>query len=512
MQRSFIAVTTALFVAVGALVALSAFKPAEMSWKADRTNVPVNITTQIRLQLFDGAGNPVARPVTVLSSRIDMGPDGMQSMTAPLRVVPSQQPGVAVFETNLYAPGRWSLSLSAKIAGAAKLVTGSITITAAEKRAEAPPANGTRKILYYRNAMGLPDTSPVPKKDAMGMDYIPVTSDDVSATPGTFRLTTAKIQRAGVRTEIVKRLPLTNSVRATGTVAADESRQAILTTKFDGFVEKLFVSTTGTRVRAGQPLMRVWIQSPEILIKEADFIGSLQSNASQHAELAASLLRQYGVSPSLIAEMRRTLMPLRSITIVAPTSGTVMEKTAVEGMHFTAGDTLFKTTDLSTVWVLAQVSERDLAGLRLKQAAKITFRDAPGSSFNGTVSFIYPEINANTRTAQVRIAVANPEGLLRIGQYADVAIDASASSGTVIAIPESAVIDDGSRQIAFVALPNGEFQPRTLTIGARVSGYDEVRSGLSEGEHIVTSGNFLIDAESNLQTAVQTMTQPGTPR
>jgi Cu(I)/Ag(I) efflux system membrane fusion protein len=213
----------------------------------------------------------------------------------------------------------------------------------------------------------------------------------------------------------------------------------------------------------------------------------------------------------MIAEMRRTGTPLRSILITAPAGGTIMEKSAVEGLHFTAGDTLFKTSDLSNVWVLAQVSERDLPGLRPGQAAKITFRDDPGASFDGKVSFIYPVINADTRTVQVRILVANPDGQLRVGQYADVNIHVPASASAVLAIPDSAVIDDGSRQIAFVALPGSVFQPRKLVLGARVGGYAEVRSGLSEGDRIVTSGNFLIDAESNLQTALQTFT-PGSPK
>ena len=380
----------------------------------------------------------------------------------------------------------------------------SVATAAAEKPADASSATSPRKILYYRNAMGLPDTSPVPKKDAMGMDYVPVYSDEISATPGTIRLTTEKIQRAGVHTDTVKLMKLANAVRATGTVAADESKQAVLTARFDGFVEKMFVTTTGSRVRAGQPMMQVWIQSPEILIKEADLIGSAQSNATAHADTAASLLRQYGVTSSAISEMRSTGVPRRSITIAAPINGTVMEKPAVAGMHFAAGDTLFKTTDLSTVWVLAQVSQRDLAGLHPGQVAKITFRDDPGSSFDGRISFIYPEINAETRTAQVRIAVANPDGLLRIGQYADVTIEPPVSDRPVQAIPEAAVVDDGTRQIAFVSLPGGVFEPRKLVLGARAGGYVEVRSGLSEGEHIVTSGNFLIDAESNLQTALQT--------
>ena len=500
------AITAAVAVAI---FTFTAFSQAGMTWNLLTASVPANMQTQIRVQLIDGAGKPVAKAITVLSSRIDMGPDNMPTMTAPLRLVSSKEPGLVVFETNLYAPGRWALSLSAKIAGAPNPISGSFTIKAVEKSAEAPAA---RKILYYRNAMGLADTSPVPKKDSMGMDYIPVYSDQVSSTPGTIRLTTEKIQRAGVRTDTVKRMALTSEVRATGAVAADESKQAVLTTKFDGFVEKLFVTTTGSKVRAGQPLMRAWIQSPEILIKEADFIGSMQSHAEAHAAQAEENLRQYGVPQSVIAEMRRTGQPTRSILITAPVSGTVMDKPVVAGQRCAAGDVLFKTTELSEVWVLAQVSERDLAGLKLGQAAKISFRDDPDASFEGKVSFISPQIDPDTRTAQVRIVVANRNGLLRIGQYADVGIAAPVASGSVLAVPDSAIVDDGTRRIAFLALPGGVFEPRTLTLGVRAEGYVEVRSGLSEGDRIVTSGNFLIDAESNLQTALQTMKQPGVSR
>lgn len=377
-------------------------------------------------------------------------------------------------------------------------------VIAAENPAGAPEKAGPRKILYYRNAMGLPDTSPVPKKDSMGMDYIPVYADDVPATPGSFHLTTEKIQRAGVRTAMVMRMRLVNSVRATGTVAADESKQAILNARFDGFVEKLFVSTTGAEVRAGQTLMQVWIQSPEILIREADFVGSLASKEPSHAAQAASLLREYGIPPSAIAQMRRTGQPLRSIPITAPIGGTVLEKPVVEGMHFTAGDTLFKTADLSTVWVLAQVSERDLPQMREGQIAKVTFPDDPGASFEGRVTFIYPDINPDTRTALVRLIVENPDGRIRIGQYVDVEIDAPVSDKPVLAIPDSAVIDSGSRQVAFLAKPDGVFEPREIVIGARVGGYDEILSGLTEGDRIVVSGNFLIDAESNLKSALGT--------
>ncbi len=370
------------------------------------------------------------------------------------------------------------------------------TPSKATPAAMAMQPDGGRRILYYRNGMNHSDTSPVPKKDSMGMDYAPVYSDQVAKTPGTFQLSTEKIQRAGIRTDTVKRVTLINPVRATGTIAADESKQAILNARFDGFVEKLFVSTTGEHVRAGQPLARVWIQSSEVLVKEADFIGALASHADEQAKSAERILRQYGVPSSALDEMRRTGTTTRTIPITAPITGTVMEKPALAGMHFAAGDTLFKTADLSTVWVLAQVSERDLPGLKPGQTAKITFRDNPGQSFEGKVAFIYPEVNADTRTTLVRIIVVNRDGRLRVGQYA------------VVAVPESAVIDDGSRQVAFVTLPGGTFEARKIVVGVRANGYAEVLSGLNEGENIVVSGNFLVDAESNLQTAVQTMSMP----
>jgi Cu(I)/Ag(I) efflux system membrane fusion protein len=362
----------------------------------------------------------------------------------------------------------------------------------------------SRRILYYRNAMGLPDTSPVPKKDSMGMDYIPVYADEVTKVPGAIRLTTEKIQRAGVATTLVARMPLVKSVRATGTVAADENRQAVLSARFTGFVEKLYVSQTGDVVRAGQPLMRAWVESPEVLIKEADFIGSLASNAPAHAASAANLLRQYGIPQSELNAMARTGIPTRSITITAPASGTVMEKPVVLGMHFATGDTLFKTTDVTQLWVLAEVSERDLGAVRKGQKAAITFRDDPSASFDGKVLFVYPQLDPATRTVKVRIAVSNRENRLRIGQYADVRIDAPGLSATALGVPASAVVDDGTRQVAFVAQPGGLFEPRTLKLGARSRDMVEVLTGLKEGERVVTSGNFLIDAESNLQTALQT--------
>ncbi|MDR3527274.1 MAG: efflux RND transporter periplasmic adaptor subunit [Rhizomicrobium sp.] len=490
MQRVLFAFALAL------AVCASAFAQSGLSWKLLDAKVPANAATAIRLQLVDGSGAP--QTVSGLSVRVDMSPDAMAAMTAPATV--HAEAGVVLVETKLYAPGRWAVIISGKAKG--KAVKATLVVTATLK-STAPVAAGPRRILYYRNPMGLADTSPVPRKDAMGMAYIPVYSDEVTKVKGAVRLSTEKMQRAGVRTSLVTRLSVAKSVRATGTVAADENRQAVLSARFTGFVEKLYVSQTGDVVRAGQPLMRVWAESSEVLVKEADYIGSLQSGAPEHAAMAASLLRQYGITQADLTMMAKTGVPTRSITISAPASGTVMEKNAVLGMHFATGDILFKTTDVSQLWVLAEVSERDLSGVRVGQKASISFRDNPAASFDGKVLTIYPQIDPATRTVKVRIAVANKEGRLRIGQYAEVRIETAASAAT-LAIPASAVVDDGSKQVAFIALADGLFEPRVLKLGARMGDMVEVQSGLTEGDRIVTTGNFLLDAESNLQSALKT--------
>lgn len=487
-----------IFSALAFVLALSAASAAP-AFKLLDPAVTSGSVQKIRIAVTE-AGKPVA--IAGLKVRVDMGPDAMADMTAAAKV--SVVDGTVVVETNLYAPGRWAVIVSGTVNG--KPIKGSVVVAAKQKSAEAaspPPANAVRRILYYRNPMGLADTSPVPKKDAMGMAYIPVYADEAAGKPGSIRLSTEKMQRAGVRLTDVTRTALAQTVRASGTVAADETRQAVLAARFTGFIEKLYVSQTGDIVRAGQPLARVWVESPELLVKEADFIGSLASGAQDHAAAAAGLLRQYGVSQAALNDMAKSGVPTRSLTIVAPASGTVMEKPAVQGMHFATGDTLLKTTDLSRVWILADVSERDLAAVKKGLKATVNFRDNPAQSFEGTVVLVYPQLDLATRTAKVRIAVANPGGRLRIGQFAEVRIAAPSANGSVLTVPVAAIVDDGTRQIAFVAKGEGLFEPRAVKLGARNADRVEVLAGLAEGERVVSSGNFLIDAESNLQAALQ---------
>ncbi len=384
------------------------------------------------------------------------------------------------------------------------------------KTASSPPAApiGTGKVLYYRNPMGLADTSLVPKKDSMGMDYIPVYEGDDRS--GIVAVSPERVQMLGVKTTKVElRASLSSSIRSTGTIQPNESKLAVVTTKFDVVVEKLFVSTTGAQVRAGQPLAQVWLQTPDttmqigpdVITRQIDYIVALQDKNPVAIAQTANVLRQYGMPSSAIAEIRRTGRATRSITIIAPRTGTIVDKTAIEGMHFNTGDPLFKIADFSTVWLIADVAEQDLGNLRDGEVAHVSLVAYPGQTFAGQIDFIYPTLMENTRTGRVRIVLANSDGRLRQSMYASIVIDATATSGgPVLVVPDSAVIDSGTRQVVLVVRGQGRFEPHVVKIGARGDGYVEVQNGLKPGDQVVVGANFLIDAESNLRAALQSFT------
>jgi Cu(I)/Ag(I) efflux system membrane fusion protein len=372
--------------------------------------------------------------------------------------------------------------------------------------------------------MGLADTSPAPKKDSMGMEYIPFYEGEDET--GVVSVSPQRVQMLGVRTAPVEtRTMLDRSVRATGSVQVAEDRLSIVNTKFDGFVEKLFVSTTGSVVRAGQPLARVWIQTPDVLTqmgpdvitRQVDYIVALQEHDDAAIARALQNLHNYGIPESAIAEIRRTGRSVRSITITAPFGGTITDKPAIEGMRFNTGDPLFKIADLSSVWVMADVQEQDLGAIRRGETAQMSFVAYPGRLFTGTVDFISPSLMAATRSGRVRIVLANPDGLLRESMYATVAIHAPATAGgSALVVPDSAIIDSGAQQIVLVVKGEGRYAPQVVSLGARGDGFAQVLDGLKAGEQVVVSANFLIDAESNLRTALQSFAsgvarKPATP-
>ncbi|MFY9293444.1 MAG: efflux RND transporter periplasmic adaptor subunit [Methylorubrum rhodinum] len=361
----------------------------------------------------------------------------------------------------------------------------------------AKPAAG-RKPRYYRNPMGLPDTSPVPKKDSMGMDYIPVYAGEdeggnvVTVSPG-------KVQRTGVRTEAADRRVVAQPVRVPGTLALDERRVTVVATRSDAYVDHVENVTTGDRVRKGQALVHVY--SPEINAAAAQLI------ANPGFDGARRRLQNLNVSEPVIDEMERTRKVPMAITWSSPRDGIVLQRTAIEGMKAAAGDTLFRIGDISTMWVLADIPERDLAGVRVGQPVTVRLRSAPGRTFSGKVAVIYPQVNPDTRATRVRIELPNPDGTLLPDMYADVEI-ATGDAKPVVAVPDDAVIDTGERQVVLLDRGEGRFEPRAVKVGVRGEGYTEIRDGVAAGDKVVTAANFLIDAESNLKAALQSLAAP----
>ena len=363
------------------------------------------------------------------------------------------------------------------------------------------PCNGQAAKLY-RNPMGAPDTSPVPKKDSMGMDYIPVCEDEGAPENGNVvKVSLDRVQRLGVRSEAVEDRALARTVLAFASVQYDQRREAVVAPKFGGWIEKLYVNATGDVVTAGQKLFDVY--SPELNVLQQEFVLSRSTQGA--APAADGRLRNLDYPEAELEKLRRGERPPRTIAVVAPEAGTVIEKMAVKGMRYQPGEVLFRIVDTSTMWVLAEVYEQDLAVLKVGDMAKVTINTWPDRSVPGRVTFIYPGVDKESRTARLRIEVANPDGLLRADMAATVAIEAPIP-GRWVAVPDSAVIDSGKRQVVLVERGEGRYEPRPVKLGARVSGYVQVLEGLKPGERVVTSATFLIDAESNLRAALGAFT------
>ena len=363
-------------------------------------------------------------------------------------------------------------------------------------------AQGTRKILYYRNPMGLADTSPVPKKDGMGMDYIPVYEGDDS-DDGSIKLSPGKIQRTGVKSAPAEHRAIRTLVRAPGTIQLDERRISVIAMRAESYVQEVADVTTGTRVVAGQPLMEIY--SPAVAAAAAEYLATINSKMTgieQYGRGSRQRLMNLAVPESEIAAMEKTRIAPIVIQWCAPRNGIVLERNAIEGMRAQPGDVLFRIADTSLVWALVEVAERDLGGVAVGQPVTVHARSFPNREFSGKISVIYPQVSRETRTARVRIELANADLALLPDMYVDAEVD-TGTRVPVVAIPDNSVIDTGSRQAVFVDKGEGRFEPRNVKLGRRGDGYVEVVEGVGEGEAVVTTANFLIDAESNLKAALK---------
>jgi Cu(I)/Ag(I) efflux system membrane fusion protein len=392
---------------------------------------------------------------------------------------------------------------------------GSTVATTGAVGANANTAKVEKKLLYYRNPMGLPDTSPTPKKDPMGMDYIAVYAGDAEDAPTStnqIKISTEKVQKLGVRTVAAQLRNLDRSVRAAGRIEPDERRLFTIASKFEGYVERLHVNVTGQPVTKGQPLFEVY--SPDLVSAQREYAiavqgvealkaaeGETQAGMKQLAESSLQRLRNWDISDEQIKALTRTGVTQRTLTFRSPATGIVMEKKAVQGMRFMPGEMLYQIADLSAVWVVADVFEQDIGLIKSGVKAKVTINAYPDKVFAGTVTYVYPTLKAETRTVPVRVELANPGMLLKPGMFAQVEVAVSAKA-KVVTVPLSAVIDSGTRQIVLIQQGEGRFAPVEVKLGSRSDDYVEVREGVKEGEQVVVAANFLIDAESNLKAAI----------
>ncbi|BDI05339.1 efflux RND transporter periplasmic adaptor subunit [Sphaerotilus microaerophilus] len=380
-------------------------------------------------------------------------------------------------------------------------------------------SGGPRRLLYYRNPMGLADTSPTPKKDPMGMDYIPVyEGEDESAAggatglPGQVRISTEKIQKLGVRTEAAAMRLLGRAVRAAGRIEPDERRVFAVTAKFEGYVERLHVNATGQPVAKGQPLFEAY--SPELVAAQREYAIAMQgleamkdagpeaqASMRQLADSSLARLRNWDLSPSQVTALMKSGQPQRTISFPSPVSGIVSEKKALQGMRFMPGEMLYQVTDLSSVWVVADLSEQDIGLIRSGAKARVTTTAYPNEAFDGRITYIYPTMKAETRSVPVRVEMANPAQKLKPAMFAQVEVSVGGKA-PVLTVPDSALIDSGTRRIVLVQLQEGRFEPREVEIGARGENHVEILKGVRAGEQVVVAANFLIDAESNLKAVL----------
>lgn len=388
-----------------------------------------------------------------------------------------------------------------------------------------------RKVLYYRNPMDPSVTSPVPMKDQMGMDYIPVYEDEAAAgaeKPGTVRITPERIQKIGVKSAPVGRRDLARTIRTVGRVEPVEDNVHIITAKIPGWIEKLYVDRTDQMVNKGQKLLELY--SPELISAQQEYLIALEgyekvkgSPFQEAREGAESLLRAarqrlkyWDISDDQIDGLKKREAISRTMAIRSPASGSVTEKKVVEGQKIEAGEPLFQIIDHSRVWVYGEVYEYEMPYVKKGQKAVLTPSYSTTERHVGTIEHIYShlgsiryspeEATAESRTAKVRFSLDNKDHRLKLGMYLNIEIEMSAARDAIV-VPDSAVIDTGVRKIVIVDNRDGTFEPREIRAGARGQDAWQVVSGVREGEWVVTSANFLVDSESNLKAAVSSMGQ-----
>ena len=361
---------------------------------------------------------------------------------------------------------------------------------------------GRGEILYYKHPMGQPDTSPVPKKDSMGMDYIPVYADEVAETG--IVVSPEMIQTMGVRTVPAEVTPFGGTLRAFGTVESNERLENVSVARLEGWIEDLTVRAEGDTVRPGALLYRVY--SPDLIAAQNDLIASLTIGNETRIAAVRQRLRSLGMPERAIGRLIETREIMERVPVYAEAGGTVAALEVREGDYIAPGTPVLRLQSYSGVWVMASVPESDLPRLDTGLPVQLEFPSAPEAPGEGVIDYIYPTIDPQTRTARVRIEVDNASGYLRPGAYADISMQLS--GGERLSVPTEAILRDSRGAHVIVVLGEGRFAGRAVRTGVSADGRTEIIAGLTEGEAVVASGQFLLDSEVNLREGLAKLQTP----
>ena len=404
---------------------------------------------------------------------------------------------------------KWILAALALIAGAAIGHYGF-----QDKPRPVASQAGVKKPLYFRNPMNPEITSPVPAKDDMGMDFIPVYAEGEAekTSPGAVRIDPAALQDMGVRTVQVRRGMVTGDIRTVGRVAWDEEGIRSIHAKYSGWVSKLYADKTGQPVKKGAPLLSIY--SPQVVSTQQEYLLALENEktlkaspfpevregAARLLESTGERLRLFDMPPSQIVKLSAKGAAMKDVFIDSPASGVVTRIGAREGDNVTPATELFAIADLSKVWVLADLYESDVSQVKEGDTVSLGFADFPGRDFSGKIAYLYPYLDAKTRTVKARIVLDNPGMMLKPEMYADVVIHSGMKRDALV-LPVEAVVRTGTRNLVYVQLAPGRFEPREVKLGLSSGGNVEILAGLPEGQKVAVSGVFLIDSDSRISAA-----------
>jgi len=377
-------------------------------------------------------------------------------------------------------------------------------------------ADTKRELLFYRSPMNPSVTSPVPAKDAMGMDYVAVYRGEAEVNPGTVKIDPVIAQNIGVRTALSEMKTMGRTVRALARVDYDEEKMARLHPKTEGWIEEIYVDKTGQHVETGEVLLSIY--SPKLVSAQQEYLLAINNKVTldkgpfqELRDGAAELLKSSRQRLSLldvpehqIIELEKTREIKKDLHIHSPVSGTVIRIGSRPGQYVTPKTELFMIVDLSKVWVYADIYEYEIPWVKVGDPGTMTLPSVPGRKFKGVVSYIYPYAEATTRTTKVRLEFDNSENLLRPDMFAEVSIGSARTKESVV-VPAEAIVRTGNRTQVYVAKEPGKYEPRIVTLGVESDGEVAILSGLAPDEEIVTSAQFLVDSESKLREATAKM-------